>query len=116
MFYKSQTSRWPSWSPGDNTCLTHVKDLRFQTNANNVTASEVEVAVIRRRCTLQHATPRFNRVAAPDSAQAGGRQKGPDHPDRTAEHLLLVEHVLVSQHGKMEGTEVRTVNSSWTTL
>ena len=73
MFYKSQASRWPSWSPGDNTCLTHMKDLRFQTNANNVTASEVEVAVIRRRCTLQHATPRFNRVAAPDSAHAGGR-------------------------------------------
>ena len=43
-------------------------------------------------------------------------RKGPDHPDRTAEHLLLVEHVLVSQHGKMEGTEVRPVNSSWTTL
>ena len=52
----------------------------------------------------------------PRRCAAGGRWKGPDHADRTADHLLLVEHVLVSQHGKMEGTEVRPVNSSWTTL
>ena len=73
MWYKSQASRWSSWSLGDNTCLTHMKDMRFQINATHVNASVVEVAVIRRRCTLQHATPPVNRVAAPDSVRAGGR-------------------------------------------